>query len=292
VVSLGIGLAGNRRLMGWPRFAFEDVHRFGGLLVGSLVTIHVVTIAIDSFLPFTLRQLVVPLTATYRPLWTGLGIAAAELLLAIAVVNRLRDRLPYRLWRRVHYLNFAVWGGATLHGIFAGTDRSAPWLALLYGASVGLVGSLLAVRLGRARVAHGVVAAAAAVVALLVLWVGPLRKEPRAWNAATFDEHLTGAVLRSGSQFKEIVSMNGKGGDFQKVLVRADLLVDPRRLDATSLQLEYLPSGTLCRGRVLEVAAAGFAGVCRLPNGQVRNVEASWQIAPDGTVVGTISSHA
>jgi sulfoxide reductase heme-binding subunit YedZ len=293
VVSLGIALAGKKQLRRWPRFAVEDVHRFGGLLVGALVVIHVLTIAVDSFLPFTLGQLIVPLTAKYRPLWTGLGIAAAELLLAIAIVNRLRDRLPYRTWRRVHYLNFAVWGAATLHGIFSGTDRSAPWLALLYGAAVGVVGASLAVRLGYARRAHPVfVAAAGGLVVLLLLWVGPLRKEPRAWNAANFSEPLTGAVIRSGSQFKEIVSMNGQGGNFQKVLVRADLLVDPQRLDATSLQLEYLPSGTLCRGQVLEVGSTSFAGVCRLPDGHVRNVQAAWELAPDGTLAGTLTSHA
>ena len=61
---------------------------FGGLLVGSLLVIHVGTIAVDSFLPFSIVQLVVPFTASYRPLWTGLGVASAELLLALAVTWR------------------------------------------------------------------------------------------------------------------------------------------------------------------------------------------------------------
>jgi len=82
VVGLGLGLGGKAQSHRWPRFSVEDVHRFGGLLVGSLIAIHVATIAADSFLPFSLSQLVVPFTANYRPLWTGLGIAAAELLLA------------------------------------------------------------------------------------------------------------------------------------------------------------------------------------------------------------------
>jgi sulfoxide reductase heme-binding subunit YedZ len=292
VVALGLGLAGKRPLRAWPRFAVEDVHRFGGLLVGALVGIHVVTIAVDSFLPFTLGQLLVPLTATYRPLWTGLGIAAAELLLALALVNRFRSRLPYRFWRRAHYLNFAVWGAATLHGIFSGTDRSAAWLALFYGASLGMVLALVLARVGRGAVHPALAAPVGAVIALLVLTVGPLRRNPRPWNAANFQEALTGAVIRSGTTTKQIVSMNGRGGDFQKVLVRADLLVDPQQLDATALQLEYLPSGTLCRGKVTQVASAGFAGFCRLPNGQTRQVQASWAFEPDGSVSGTISSHA
>ena len=95
VIALGLALAGKapgRRWRRWPMFAVEDVHRFGGLLVGTFIAIHVVTIGIDSFLPFSLTQLAVPLAAGYRPIWTGLGIAAAELLLALAITNHYRGR--------------------------------------------------------------------------------------------------------------------------------------------------------------------------------------------------------
>src|SRR5207237_1350541 len=136
------GLAGRERLERWPRFALTDVHRFVGLLVGVFVSLHVVTLAIDSFLPFSIGQIVVPFTASYRPVWTALGIVAAELLLALAV--------PYRFWRRAHYLNFAVWAAATAHGIAAGTDSAAGWNVLLYGSAVALVATLVTRRVGRA----------------------------------------------------------------------------------------------------------------------------------------------
>ena len=95
------------------------------------------TIAIDSYLPFSLRPSAIPFDATYRPLWTALGIVAAELLLALAITNHYRDRMPYAFWRRAHYLNFAVWVAATLHGLGSGTDRSAPWMLAIFAASVG-----------------------------------------------------------------------------------------------------------------------------------------------------------
>ena len=131
VVLIGIAMAGKVRMRRWPRFAIEDVHRFGGLLIGTFVGLHVLTVAIDSFTRFSIAQLLVPFAASYRPLWTALGIVAAELLVALAVANRYRSRLPHRFWRRAHYLNFAVWGLATLHTVGAGTDRAAPWLVLL-----------------------------------------------------------------------------------------------------------------------------------------------------------------
>src|SRR5499427_302117 len=148
VLSVGLTLGGKAQTRRWPRFSVEDVHRFGGLLVGSLLGVHILAIAGDSFLPFSLTQLLVPFTSSYRPLWTGLGIAAAELLLALAITNHYRRRLPYSFWRKAHYLNFAVWAFASLHGLMAGTDRGAVWLAILYGVSVATVLMLLLWRFG------------------------------------------------------------------------------------------------------------------------------------------------
>jgi len=295
VVSLGLTLGGKAQSRRWPRFSVEDVHRFGGLLVGSLIGVHVLAIAADSFLPFSLTQMLVPFTASYRPLWTGLGIAAAELLLALAITNHYRRRLPYRFWRKAHYLNFAVWTFASLHGLMGGTDRGATWLAILYGISVASVVMLLVWRFGgyvfRSR--RVATAGAVTVVALPLLILGPLRHAPPAWNSAHVDENLTGSVIRNGTDLQQIVSFVGQAGGPQKLLVRADLLVAPERLESTSLQLEYLPSGDVCRGRVTNIAGESFTGTCRLPNGNHRTIDASWAPNEEGTgVVGEIRLRA
>jgi hypothetical protein len=269
----------------------EEVHRFGGLLLGALIGAHVLAIAVDSFLPFSLSQLLVPLTSSYRPLWTGLGIASAELLLALAITNHYRRRLPYTFWRKAHYLNFAVWTFASLHGLMAGTDRGAAWLAILYGVSVATVLMLLLWRFGghAFRTPRIATAGAVTVIALPLLIVGPLRHSPPRWNAANVEERLTGSVIRNGSQLQQIVSFVGQARRPQKLLVRADLLAAPEKLESTSLQLEYLPSGDVCRGRVTNVGGTSFTGTCRLPNGDHRTIEASWASNQAGTsVIGDI----
>jgi sulfoxide reductase heme-binding subunit YedZ len=292
VVCLGLTLGGKAQSRRWPRFSVEDVHRFGGLLVGSLIGVHVLAIAADSFLPFSLTQLLVPFTSSYRPLWTGLGIAATELLLALAITNHYRKRLPYSFWRKAHYLNFAVWGLASVHGLMSGTDRGAAWLAILYGFSVASVLMLLVWRFGHAgrRAPRIATTGAVAVVALPLLIIGPLRHSAPLWNAAHVDESLTGSVVRSGTETQQIVSFVGRAGRPQKLLVRADLLVAPGTLEKTSLQLEYLPSGDVCRGQVTNVGGENFSGTCRLSNGEQRTVDASWVANSAGTgVVGQIS---
>jgi sulfoxide reductase heme-binding subunit YedZ len=291
VVSLGLTLGGKAQNRRWPRFSVEDIHRFGGLLLGSLVGVHVLTIAADSFLPFSLSQLLIPFTSAYRPLWTGLGIAAAELLVALAITNHYRRRLPYSFWRKAHYLNFAIWAFASVHGLMGGTDRGAAWLAILYGVSVAGVVTLLVWRFGRYvfRTPRAATAGVVTVIALPLLIVGPLRHSPPLWNAAHVNEPLTGSVIRNGTQLQQIVSFVGQAKRPQKLLVRADLLVAPQALESTSLQLEYLPSGDVCRGRVTNVGGTSFSGTCRLADGESRTIEASWVANGAGTgVVGQI----
>ena len=297
-VLLGLTMAGRKSLRRWPKFAVEDVHRFVGLLVGTFVIIHVVTIAIDAWLPFSIGSILVPLLSRYRAIWVALGVVAAELLLALAVTNHYRDRLDYRFWRRAHYLNLLVWTAATLHGIGSGTDRSAPWPLALYALATAAVGAAIAWRFTRLRLptrrSVPIIAFAGGGFSLLVVGLGAsaLHFRPKPWNAASFTDSLGGHIAQVNGLSRGIVSMAGEGTGLQRVLVRADLLLQPGRIDRTAFQMEYLPSGLRCDGTVTRAAAFGFDAVCRLPNGTRRFVSARWQGNEQAQVVGTISAHA
>ncbi|MHB8470869.1 MAG: ferric reductase-like transmembrane domain-containing protein [Gaiellaceae bacterium] len=295
VVVLGTTMARKATLRRWPQFALEDVHRFAGLLVGAFVAIHVVTIAIDSWLPFSIASIAIPLLSLYRPVWVALGIVAAELLLALAVTNHYRRRLPYRFWRRAHYLNFAVWTAATLHGIGSGTDRSSPWLLAVYSLAVAAVTIAITVRLLRGcapglRIAGAAAVALAAVALSLGLALGPLRFHPKPWNARTFAGTLNGQVLRDLGVTRGIISMAGTSNGQQRALIRADLLIRPGRVEATTFQMEFLPSGLLCLGRVTKIHAYGFEASCRTGDGSRRYVRAHWQLSGGSQLQGGLIS--
>jgi methionine sulfoxide reductase heme-binding subunit len=175
-VVAGLLLSGRAKIEGWPRFALEDVHRFLGLLAGAFIVVHGGALLLDGYLPFSLRSLFVPGTAPYRPLAVALGVVAAELLVALAIANRYRKELSYRFWRRTHYLNFAVWALALVHGLTAGTDSTTPWALALYLASAGAVVGLTVRR--ALRTAPLLWAGTAALVAAeltVALALGPLR---------------------------------------------------------------------------------------------------------------------
>ncbi len=75
-----------------PRFVVQALHRNISLLVTVFLAIHVATSVADSFVPITWVDALVPLHASYRPLWTGLGALAFDLLLALVITSLVRAR--------------------------------------------------------------------------------------------------------------------------------------------------------------------------------------------------------
>ena len=146
LVVLGLMVSSRVRSRQWPLFAVEDVHRFVSILAAVFITLHVSLLLVDTFVPFNLGQILIPFRADYRPLATGLGTVALELLVAVAVANAFRADLGRRTWHVIHYLGYGVWIAATAHGLLAGTDRHDAWLVSLYILAVTAVMSALTFR--------------------------------------------------------------------------------------------------------------------------------------------------
>ena len=222
------------------------------------------------------------------------GIVAAELLLALAVTNHYRDRMPRRWWRAAHYTNFAVWAAATLHGMGSGTDRSAPWMMAVYAAAVAAVTGAVAWRVAKAGRVRSrleprvLLSAGGAALVVLGLLAGPLHTHSKPWNAAAFTDALAGRIVQQSGATRAIVSMAGQGTGHQNVLVRADLLVTSSRLENTSFRMEFLPSGAICSGRVSAVRQLGFDARCRMPDGTPRRVRAQWQLEGSARLHGRL----
>jgi hypothetical protein len=302
VVLVGVTLAGKLRMKTWPKFAVTDLHRFGSLLVGVFIGLHVLTIALDTYTPFSVTQLVVPFASSYRPVWVALGIVSTELLIAVAVTNALRGRIPYRWWRRVHFATFLVWAGATVHGIGAGTDSASLWLSTIYVVAVASVLAALAWRILAKRVAPlplgGIAAVAAAAGAAMTLAVGALPHGGKAHHAvaaaptvpASLTDSFTGAITQQNGASAALVSVIGTGTGSRPVALRIDLVTaDGQTIDSSSLQVKDVASGSICKGTVASVGASGFSGSCTFGSGGTRTVTGTWQLADDRTVSGDVS---
>jgi methionine sulfoxide reductase heme-binding subunit len=123
-----------------------DTHRFLSLLALGAIAIHGLALTLDKTVRINLAALLVPGLSGYRPLATGLGVVAAELAALIVVSFPLRRRIGARVWRRLHWATYGVFGLATAHGLAAGTDSSQRWAFGIYLGAVFAVAAATAWR--------------------------------------------------------------------------------------------------------------------------------------------------
>ena len=150
-VLIGILMAGKARFT-WPRFAVEEVHRFLAILTGVFLVLHGGALLLDSVVPISLAQELVPFTSGYRPFAVGLGVTAMLLVASVGISNAVRGAIPHSVWRRIHYLTLPAWLFASLHGILAGTDAGDPWFAGIAGGAIAAVAVAAWTRFSPARV--------------------------------------------------------------------------------------------------------------------------------------------
>lgn len=151
--SVVLGILGSLRFAAaprWPRFAIDRLHRDVSLLVIVLLVLHIGTSVLDKFAPIRLTDAVIPFLAQYRPLWLGLGALSFDILLALVITSLIRRRLGYQTWRAVHWLAYASWPVAVLHGLGTGSDTKIGWVLAITVACVLAVMAAMLFRIARA----------------------------------------------------------------------------------------------------------------------------------------------
>ncbi len=135
-----LGILGNRgvRLPGLPRFATTGLHRNLSLMAVAFLAVHVVSVVVDPFVTIRWIDALVPGTSAYRP-WVGLGALALDLIAALVITSLARVRMGRRSWRATHWLAYAAWPAALVHGLGIGTDLGSGWYLALSLCLAGLV---------------------------------------------------------------------------------------------------------------------------------------------------------
>ena len=113
----------------------------------GLTALHGAVLALDTFVPTSVTQLVVPFSGPYRPEWVGIGQLVFYLMLIVYFSFHFRRRLGQRGWRLLHYTTLLAFAGATAHGLMAGTDTPAAWAFWSYLVSSVAVTFLLGYRI-------------------------------------------------------------------------------------------------------------------------------------------------
>jgi sulfoxide reductase heme-binding subunit YedZ len=147
--TLTAGIAGVRRwsTTTWPRAVVAFLHRNLALLAVVLLAVHITTAMIDPYVSIGWLAAVVPFVSHWKSLWVGLGALALDTIIALVVTSLLRPRLGHRLWRTVHWLAYASWPLAVVHGFESGTDSSTIWARTVYIVAILAVAGAVAWRL-------------------------------------------------------------------------------------------------------------------------------------------------
>jgi len=122
-----------------PGFVAAELHRNLSLIAIGLLLAHIVTTILDPFAQITVRDAIIPVGATYRPIWLGLGVVAMEIMAALIATSLLRERIGLRLWRLIHWAAYAAWPLAVVHGLGTGSDSRAPWMIAVVASCVEAV---------------------------------------------------------------------------------------------------------------------------------------------------------
>jgi sulfoxide reductase heme-binding subunit YedZ len=137
-VILGLLMANGlprRRGAGRALLALHESTALAGLVA---IAVHGLTLLGDPWLHATLWRIAVPGTISYRPLWTGLGIAGGWIAAALGLSFYARRHIGAKLWRRLHRATVLAWALGVAHTLGAGTDAGERWLRapMLAGAAV------------------------------------------------------------------------------------------------------------------------------------------------------------
>jgi predicted ferric reductase len=136
-IVLGLLVAGRLSSPRWPRFVTETLHRNLSLASVLFLLVHIITIVLDDYVSIGLLEAVVPFIGTYSPFYLGLGALSIDIILVLVLTSLFRTRLPFKVWRVIHWLAYVSWPVAVLHTIGIGTDQA--WVLITAGVSVVLV---------------------------------------------------------------------------------------------------------------------------------------------------------
>jgi len=91
----------------------------------------------DYYINYSLGPVLVPFqSVNYRPVWVGRGLVSWYILLVVSLSFYVRRMIGNRPWRLIHFLSYAMFVLALLHGLLSGTDAGTLWARGLYWVSV------------------------------------------------------------------------------------------------------------------------------------------------------------
>jgi len=124
----------------------DETHQFVALLTAAFLALHLGTLLFDPYLPYSVINLLLPVNEPYRQIPSALGVLSLYAMAIVLGTSWLRRRIPYKAWRTLHYISFALFVLVTAHGLFIGSDTGQGWMNAIYFGASAFIGALVVMR--------------------------------------------------------------------------------------------------------------------------------------------------
>jgi predicted ferric reductase len=127
--------------------AMFEIHKSLSILALIVGMFHGFILLGDTYMNFSVLDLLIPFRSPYQPFAVGLGILGLYLTAILVASFYIKQHIGKRAWRLLHYTSFGVWIMTSLHGIMAGTDTQSILMKMMYAVAIVSVGYLLTYRI-------------------------------------------------------------------------------------------------------------------------------------------------
>ena len=112
--------------------SMTTIHAFMATCALVLLGVHIGGLLVDTYTPFSVADITIPMSSAYRPVAVTFGVVAMYFAVFVVVMSWIRKRIGTTWWRRTHLLAVPTFTLSMVHGIFAGTDSPRPVVWWMY----------------------------------------------------------------------------------------------------------------------------------------------------------------
>jgi ferredoxin-NADP reductase len=96
-----------------------------------MVITHMVSLYLDSYIEFTIADLLIPFASEFEPWGVGLGVLGMWAMVLVWATSMVMHWLPERLWKALHFASYFSLFAVAMHSGMVGSDVGTPWYTAL-----------------------------------------------------------------------------------------------------------------------------------------------------------------
>jgi sulfoxide reductase heme-binding subunit YedZ len=152
-LAVSLGLLMSTKLLKGRTTELRTAHDTLALSTIVAIVVHAGALLGDSYVHFSIADITIPFLASYKTLWTSVGIVAGWGLVLLGLSYYARRWVGAVRWRKLHRFTALVWLAGLVHALGEGTDAGQVWfLAMIALVAIPAL-ALLLTRLARSAAA-------------------------------------------------------------------------------------------------------------------------------------------